>query len=60
MKDKLWSARFICTVGALIIWAYQSCAGAISPEFNCTMIALIINWYFKKEEADSQVDVQKA
>jgi len=49
---KTTSARWICTVGAIGIWAYLAWNGDLSPEFHGTMIALVIKSYFDRREAE--------
>jgi hypothetical protein len=47
---KASSARWLATVCACLIWGILTWRDRISQEFNASMIALILNWYFQSKK----------
>jgi hypothetical protein len=54
MTFKASSARWIATVAACGIWAVLTWRDRISQEFNASMIALVLSWYFKDKARETE------
>ncbi len=48
--SKVASARWLATVAACVIWGILTWRDRIGQEFNASMIALILNWYFQSKK----------
>ncbi|MCP4638860.1 MAG: hypothetical protein GY851_00430 [bacterium] len=47
---KVASVRVFATVCAVLLWMYLATQKQLPGEFNASMIAMVLTWYFKRTE----------
>lgn len=56
--EKLFSARFIMTISFSITTCYGFIKGLINTDAFIPLVALIINWYFDREDRGGTDDTK--
>lgn len=50
MNEKVWSGRFLWTVGALLVWGFLAVTGALPADQNIGIIMLVVYAYFQRPD----------
>jgi len=50
MNEKLFSGRWLWTVGALVVWAWLAASGKLPVEQNVGIIMLVVYAYFQRPD----------